>query len=127
MTANHTPTPLPCPFCGCDPILVSDDGGERPSWQINCLECGATPIVISYDSVADATALWNTRTDPAKAALVEACENLMSAYEDEMHSEYDYPNSNWSPERGRSDKDPCPDKAYLDARAAIRLAKGERA
>lgn len=71
MTETHTPTLLPCPFCGGDDISI-DKAGYGSHYFCQCNDCD---VVQDYDhgySKADAIAAWNRRAVNSHTALVTA-------------------------------------------------------
>jgi Lar family restriction alleviation protein len=52
---------LPCPFCGGEAGVGSDDAYDDVTWQVFCKQCYAT---IERDLRDHAVALWNTRSTP---------------------------------------------------------------
>lgn len=84
---DKTPKLKPCPFCNNvtprnamqrtglkvkrDPVAYL----EPHCWIVLCLDCGACgPNRKSEDAAIEA---WNTRTDPAHDALVEAAQDAL--------------------------------------------------
>ncbi len=60
-TSVHDVVLLPCPFCGGEAELVSDEGYERnPLSRIGCTECGAEIIAGHAKTVCS---LWNNRVE----------------------------------------------------------------
>lgn len=86
-TEQHTPTLLPCPFCGsCETSPVEDvvhvsmneHDWRDPSWTVQCDGCTAT---MGYsDSEDEAIDAWNRRAvnsyDAMRAALTGLLDNL---------------------------------------------------
>lgn len=69
-------TPLPCPFCGGDKVLISQTLDQKaPNWFAACHR--ATCAFTGYSSTeAEALTAWNTRAD-SHHRLVEALRYLL--------------------------------------------------
>ena len=65
----------PCPFCGLDAELISDDtttyGYPTPNWAVRCVNeiCIANDIFPNYSQHEDAVEDWNRRAQPANDHL----------------------------------------------------------
>lgn len=64
-----TPIPLPCPFCGCSPIIDSGKpDNRRTCWAT--ISCGSHALMQAHRhrtkraAVVDAINNWNTRVKP---------------------------------------------------------------
>jgi hypothetical protein len=55
-TDEQTETPLPCPFCGEEPMVIPQHG------EVECsnIDCNAT-VYIATDDINKTLKLWNTR------------------------------------------------------------------
>lgn len=58
-------TPLPCPFCGQAPTVISETKLSR----VGCdnPQCGVNPVVERF-WIVTAIAMWNTRAEKAVSA-----------------------------------------------------------
>lgn len=96
LPAESVDTLLPCPFCGGEASDAGHTSYSRPltdtwwqdgspvteTFQCACIKCGATTrsgIVGGYQTRAQATTAWNTRTHPAESGTTSAGEGVMQA------------------------------------------------
>lgn len=56
----------PCPFCGCENILVK----KRKTTMIECADCGVVVFDVQDGKQRDPFLLWNTRSDSAAQAEI---------------------------------------------------------
>ena len=75
MTETHTP--LPCPFCGGNKVLISQTLDQKaPNWFAACHR--ATCAFTGYSSTeAEALTAWNTRAVNSHHELIEALRGLL--------------------------------------------------
>ena len=67
MTDKATHTPLPCPFCSGEPIIIHEDR----VW-IECADCPSKAEVGPFDTRTEALTAWNTRAVNSHHDLIEA-------------------------------------------------------
>lgn len=77
MTDKATHTPLPCPFCGGNKVLISQTLDQKaPNWFAACHR--ATCAFTGYSSTeAEALTAWNTRAVNSHHELIEALRGLL--------------------------------------------------
>ena len=98
---------------------------HNPGGMSHLFVPGRAESIARFNRSIDAEAVLEALADHAalvaeRDALRAALSGLMAAYESEMHSEYDYHNNPWTPERE-------PNEAFLAARAALAMPKGANA
>jgi Lar family restriction alleviation protein len=83
----------PCPFCGGDAGLGSDDAFDDVTWQAFCKRCHAT---IERDLADHAVELWNTRALTANQervtqleAALRKCRDRFTEYAHEHQVKYE--------------------------------------
>ena len=74
-----THTPLPCPFCGGNKVLISQTLDQKaPNWFAACHR--ATCAFTGYSSTeAEALTAWNTRAVNSHHELIEALREAREA------------------------------------------------
>ena len=57
----HSSAPLPCPFCGADPVTTDIRGGRYLDIACKNPDCAFGPELCDFFTPEQATALWNDR------------------------------------------------------------------